>query len=73
MSQHSSLRSSSNLAKHRNVLKRFERIKKLKTDEVWSDDSKVFGMPKVKSQKIKVRKSAKTGKPDEKEGQAAKK
>lgn len=56
MSQHPSLREDSVGAKHRNVLKRFERIKKLQEINKWPDQTSVFGLPKVKSLKIKVKK-----------------
>lgn len=56
MSQHPSLREDSVGAKHRNVLKRFERIKKLQEQNKWPDQMSVFGLPKVKSMKIKVKK-----------------
>lgn len=56
MSQHSSLRISSVGAKHRNVLKRHERVKKLEQDEKWNQRPSVYGLPKVKSLKIKVKK-----------------
>ena len=57
MSQHSSLKVSSVGAKHRNVLKRHERIKRLQQDEKWADRKSVFGLPKIKSMKIKVKKA----------------
>ncbi len=57
MSQHPSLRVDSVGVKHRNVLKRFERIKKLQEQSKWQDRSSIFGLPKVKSMKIKVKKS----------------
>ena len=60
MSQHPSLRFDSVGAKHRNVLKRFERIKKLEEQNKWRDRSSVFGLPKVKSMKIKVKKVKET-------------
>ena len=56
MSQHTSLKVSSVGARHRNVLKRHERIKKLQEMEKWQDRKSVLGLPKVKSMKIKVRK-----------------
>lgn len=68
MSQHPSLRVDSVGVKHRNVLKKFERIKKMSADGKWSPEaSSVFALPKFKSIKIKVKKSA--GGP--KEGEAA--
>lgn len=57
MSQHPSLREDSVGAKHRNVLKRFERINKLQEQNKWQDRASVFGLPKVKSMKIKVKKT----------------
>ncbi len=57
MSQHGSLRIDSVGTKHRNVLKRYERIKKLQEQNKWQDRSSAFGLPKVKSVKIKVKKT----------------
>ena len=57
MSQHSSLKVSSVGTRHRNVLKRHERIKKLKEMEVWKNRESAFRLPKVKSLKIKVKKA----------------
>ena len=60
MSQHSSLRIDKVGSRHRNVLKRYERIEKLKGESRWTDNKSVYGLPKVKSQKMKVKKAAKT-------------
>ena len=57
MSQHGSLRIDSVGTKHRNVLKRYERVKKLQEQNKWQDRSSAFGLPKVKSVKIKVKKT----------------
>ena len=58
MSQHSSLKVSSVGAKHRNVLKRYERIKKLHgTEETPNEVRSAFKLPKLKSLKIKVKKT----------------
>ena len=57
MSQHPSLRIDNVGVKHRNVLKRFERIKKLQEQEKWQNGNSVFGLPKVKSVKVKVKKT----------------
>ena len=58
MSQHPSLRIDSVGAKHRNVLKRLEKVKKLQADGRWdSDTQSVYRLPKVKSIKIKVKSS----------------
>jgi len=56
MSQHPSLRSSDNDSKNRSVLKRYERISLLRDKEKWKEDDSVFGLPKVKIMKFKVKK-----------------
>ncbi len=56
MSIHSSLRASGKGRKHRSVLKRYERLKMLKDKNLWSEDKSVLGIPKVKMQKLKVKK-----------------
>ncbi len=56
MSQHSSLRVDSVGVRHRNVLKRLERIKKMQEEGRWPDDASIYNLPKVKSVKIKVKK-----------------
>ena len=56
MSQHPSLRSSGKDKAHRSVLKRYERIKLLKEKELWIDGESVYGLPKVKIIKYKVKK-----------------
>ncbi len=56
MSQHPSLRSDSVGAKHRNVFKRLERVKKLQEMGKWSESATAYNLPKVKSQKIKMKK-----------------
>lgn len=70
MSQHPSLRSDSVGTKHRNVLKRFERVKKLQELGKWSDKSSIYNLPKVKSMKIKIKK-VKEAKEPAAEGTAA--
>ncbi|HNV86567.1 MAG TPA: small basic protein [Candidatus Omnitrophota bacterium] len=57
MSQHTSLKLKALSGRHRNVLKRYERIKKLKQDERWQDGMSAYGLPKVKSVKVKVKKA----------------
>ena len=66
MSQHPSLRSDSVGAKHRNVFKRLERVKKLQEMGKWSDRATAYNLPKVKSLKIKMKKvkEAKAGAAD---------
>lgn len=57
MSQHPTLRVDSVGQKHRNVLKRYERIQKLQEENKWQDRPSAFNLPKVKSMKIKVKKT----------------
>ncbi|MDP6381312.1 MAG: small basic protein [Phycisphaerae bacterium] len=56
MSLDRSLKSSSALRRHRNVLSRSERLEKLKEDERWEEGQSVFGLPKVANRKIIARK-----------------
>lgn len=56
MSQHPSLRSSEKDKKMRSVLKRYERLNILKSKEKWEDKDSVFGLPKVKIARFKVKK-----------------
>ncbi len=71
MSIHSSFHTSSNAAKHRNVLSRLERLEKLEAAGRWnSADDGLFGMPKVRSIKVALKKKKKK---TEEEEEAAKK
>lgn len=70
MSQHPSLRSDSVGAKHRNVFKRLERVKRLQEMGKWSDSATAYNLPKVKSQKVKMKK-VKEAKPGAAEGATA--
>lgn len=56
MSQHSSLRIDPTRTRHRNVLKRHERIQRLIELEKWNNRPSAFGLPKVKSLKVKMKK-----------------
>ena len=56
MSQHSSLKIDLTKVRHRNVLKRHERIHRLQEQEKWNDRASAFGLPKVKSMKVKMKK-----------------
>ncbi|MBU3759990.1 MAG: small basic protein [Candidatus Omnitrophica bacterium] len=56
MSQHSSLRVDSVGVKHRNVLKRFERVNKMQDEKKFAEGRSVYGLPKIKSMKVKVKK-----------------
>ncbi len=57
MSQHPSLRVDSVGSKHRNVLTRLERIKRMQEDNKWNERVSVLGLPKFKSMKVKVKKT----------------
>ena len=60
MSIDRSLKITGDLKRHRNVLKRAERIEQLKDEERWSDGGSVFGLPKVAHRKSHTgRKAAK--------------
>ena len=56
MSIHSSLRSAGKGKKFRSVLKRYERLRVLKDRKLWSEERSALGIPKVKMQKIKIKK-----------------
>lgn len=59
MSIHSSLRGSGGkTGTRRNVLKRHERVRHLMSKGLWDEGRSVFGLPKIKQQKIKARKAA---------------
>jgi small basic protein (TIGR04137 family) len=59
MSLHSSLKQSGATVRHRNVLKREERIGKLTDAEKWKDGDSIFSLPKVRSVKLRIKKKAK--------------
>ncbi|MBI3252194.1 MAG: small basic protein [Candidatus Omnitrophica bacterium] len=65
MSIHSSLRSGGKGRKHRSVLKRYERLKSLKEKGLWDETKSVLGIPKVKMQRIKVKKEKTAATPAE--------
>jgi small basic protein (TIGR04137 family) len=66
VSIHSSFRTSGNAAKHRNVLTRLERLEKLEAAERWnSAEDGLFGMPKVRSIKVAMKKKKKKGEEEE--------
>ena len=71
MSLDKSLKSSASLARHRNVLTRYERIEILKDQERWTEGQAPVGLPKVAHRKVTV--GGKTKKKGEnKEEEAAK-
>jgi small basic protein (TIGR04137 family) len=60
MSIHSSLRQIGGKGgTFRSVLKRFERLQQLLTQGQWNDQRSIFGLPKTKQERMKVRKAAK--------------
>ena len=65
MSQHPSLKASKAGKKHRSALKRFEKFFTLKEKGILKDDSSVFGMPKLKIVRTKVKKEKAEEKPEE--------
>ncbi|MDO8603030.1 MAG: small basic protein [Candidatus Omnitrophota bacterium] len=64
MSLHPSLKTSKAGKKHRTVLKRYERLAVLKEKGILKDDDSVFGMPKLKIVRIKIKKEVKEEKPE---------
>jgi small basic protein (TIGR04137 family) len=54
MSLDKSLRTAASLARHRNVLKRNERIDVLREDGRWGDGRPPIGLPKVAHRKVNV-------------------
>ncbi|MDI6775482.1 MAG: small basic protein [Verrucomicrobiota bacterium] len=50
MSQHTSLKSAKKIVTRRNVLKRFERIERLKAKGGWKEGDRALGLPKTKSE-----------------------
>lgn len=48
MSMHSSLKGAAKIRTKRNVLKRFERVEKLKEEGRWQDGDRAHGLPKTK-------------------------
>jgi small basic protein (TIGR04137 family) len=56
MSMHPSLKASEKGKKQRSVLKRMERIKWMIDKQQWKDGDKVYGLPKIKTLRIKFKK-----------------
>lgn len=56
MSLHPSLASATGGKQQKSVLKRSERIKHLIKKGLWKDDSPIFGLPKIKALRIKIKK-----------------
>lgn len=71
MSQHPSLKGNKGESKFRSVLKRFEKIKELEDKDKWEDEKdSVYGLPKIKRIKFKVKRSKGIDKEEEAEGLA---
>ena len=60
-----SLRIRTGMMRTRNVLTRAERIEKLKASDRWADGDTVHGLPKVRVQKLALKKKKKAKKEDE--------
>ena len=73
MSLDRSLKSANALIRHRNVLRRSERLARLIDDGKWDESRGILGLPKVANRKIAVGKSSKKEAPAETEGADAKK
>ena len=56
MTMHPSLRSGGAKKGHRSVLKRYERLSILEEKERWDETKSVFGLAKVKTLKVKIKK-----------------
>lgn len=64
MSQHPSLKGTQKSKRHRSVLKRREKISILEKLGKWKEGNSIFGLPKVKSLRFKLKKE-KAAKPTE--------
>ncbi|MBN1872286.1 MAG: small basic protein [Candidatus Omnitrophica bacterium] len=56
MSQHPSLKSGTKDKAHRSVWKRFERLRFLVDKGKWQEGESIFGLPKMKLIKVKIKK-----------------
>ncbi len=56
MSIHPSLGSSGGDKKQRSVLKRTERLRTMLEKELWKEGDKVYGLPKIKTIRIRIKK-----------------
>jgi small basic protein (TIGR04137 family) len=65
MSIDKSLKVRAGMIRNRNVLTRAERIEKLGQAERWSEADSVLGLPKVRVQKLSLKKKKKAKKEDE--------
>ena len=59
MSIHSSLRQAGGkTGSVRNVMKRHERVRHLMTKGLWAENRSMFGLPKIKPERVKAKKAA---------------
>ncbi|MBU1007202.1 MAG: small basic protein [Candidatus Omnitrophica bacterium] len=65
MSQHSSFKGSKGSKSHRTVLKRYEKFAALKEKGLLKEGDSIFGMPKLKIVRVKVKKEKAEEKPAE--------
>ncbi|MEW6074675.1 MAG: small basic protein [Candidatus Omnitrophota bacterium] len=56
MSIHPSLSAADKSKKQRSVLKRIERLKMMSEKNEWSEKDDVYGLPKIKTVRIKIKK-----------------
>jgi small basic protein (TIGR04137 family) len=56
MAMHPSLKLSEKDKKSRSVLKRIERIRTMMAKDQWKEGDKVYGLPKIKTLRIKIKK-----------------
>ncbi len=73
MSLDKSLKTSASLTRHRNVLRRNERILILKEEERWQEDQNPVGLPKVAHRKVVVGGKEKKGPKKEEDAKEEKK
>ncbi len=64
-----SLKVRAGMIRQRNVLTRAERIEKLQEVDRWTEQDGVLGLPKVRVQKISLKKKKKVKTPDEEGGE----
>ena len=65
MSLDKSLKTGGGLVRARNVLKRYERVEKLSTEDRWDESQSVLGLPKTKIVKTTVGKKKKKKKTED--------
>ncbi|MFC1804751.1 small basic protein [Candidatus Omnitrophota bacterium] len=71
MSIHPSLNTPEKDKKQRSVLKRTERLKAMEEKEEWKEGDDVYGLPKLKTVRIKIKKEKVAEKPEDAEAAVA--